>query len=325
MTSRLPIYADPELGAYGFHEKEWFLPGVRLERFLADLADRGLREAVDFREASPATDDELLLFHTPAHVEHVRSRCASNEGAVDDGPTYARAHVERAATHVVGAVMDATRRILRGEFEIAFIPIAGFHHAHPNEARMYCLYNDPAIALTWLLTQLGGNLAYIDIDIHQGDGVYAAFETEPRVWTADLHEDPSTLFPNTPETPGEGHFPGRRTENGHGAGAGTKFNIPLDPYTTDEAYLALWEEAETFIRAAQPEFIVFESGVDGLEGDPLSNQRISVGAIREVTRRVRALAQEVAEGRLLVLGGGGYDLDNVSNGWAAVVEELLSA
>jgi len=298
---------------------------VRLQSFLAELAAHNLGEAVEFRHALPATDDDLLLFHTPAHLKHVRSRCATNEGSLDNGPTYARAHVERAATHVVGAVMDATRRILAGEFETAFIPIAGFHHAHPDEARMYCLYNDPVIALTWLLGQLDGNVAYIDIDIHQGDGVYAAFATEPRVQLADLHEDPSTLFPHTPQAPGTGHFPGRREENGRGDGVGTKLNIPLDPYTTDAEYLALWDEAEAFIRSAQPQFIVFESGVDSLEGDPLSNQRISLRAIDHVARRVRALAQEVAQGRLLVLGGGGYDLDNVSKGWATVVEGLLSS
>ena len=118
-----------------------------------------------------------------------------------------RAHVERAATHVVGAVMDATRRILAGEIATAFVPIAGFHHAHAEEARLYCLYNDPVVALSWLLTQLDGNLAYIDIDIHQGDGVYEAFADEPRVHVVDLHEDPSTLFPHSPEAPGEGHFP----------------------------------------------------------------------------------------------------------------------
>ena len=273
MTTPLPLYADAELGAYGYHEKEWFQPHVRLRRFLRELDERGLREAVTFRQAPPATDDELLLFHTPAHIDHVRRECATNEGHLDHGPTFARAHVERAATHVVGAVMDAIRRIVAGEMKTAFIPIAGFHHAHPEQARLYCLYNDPAIAISWLLSQLEGNVAYIDIDIHQGDGVYEGFAGHPRVWIADLHEDPSTLFPHTPESPGRGPFSGRREDNGRGAGAGTKMNIPLEPHTTDAAYLSLWEEAEGLIRSARPEFIVFESGVDGLEADPLSNHR----------------------------------------------------
>ena len=322
--NRLPIYAAPELGAYGYHEKAWFKPDVRLQGFLTALAARDFGDVLEFRHAPPATDEEILLFHTAAHLHHVRTRCATNEGALDEGPTFARAHIERAATHVVGAVMDATRGILRGDFETAFVPIAGFHHAHADQARMYCLYNDPAIALSFVLTQLAGTVAYIDIDVHQGDGVYAAFASEPRVRIVDLHEDPSTLFPHTPAAPGEGAFPGRRTETGQGAGLGCTLNIPLAPYTTDEDFLAHWTEAEAFIRQSRPQFIVFASGVDCLEGDPLSNQCVTVAAIHEVTRRVRALARETAQGRLLVLGGGGYDLDNVAQGWTTVVDALLS-
>lgn len=407
MTNRLAIYAAPELGAYGYHEKEWYLPGVRLNSFLAELEARGLHEAVRFREAGPASDADLQLFHSAAHIERVRARCAANEGSLDTapqrivedavlllgtvrgesagegpaprdavrtlvepaltpaltleqligflegdgllavdqtsaalritaagqdfiaserprlpGPTLARAHVERAARHVAGAALDATRRILAGELETVFLPIAGFHHAHREEARLYCLYNDPALALSCALPQLQGNLAYVDIDVHHGDGVYEAFADEPRVHIVDLHEDVSTLFPFTPEAPGAGDFWGRRDAIGRGAGLGTKLNIPLAPHTTDAQYLALWEEAEAFLRAARPQFIVFESGVDGLESDPMSNQRLSPAAIHEVTRRVRALAQEYAAGRLLVLGGGGYDPTTVAAAWVTVVEAL---
>jgi acetoin utilization protein AcuC len=239
------------------------------------------------------------------------------------GPTLARAHIERAATWVAGAAIDATRRILSGEFRKVFIPIAGFHHAHAQEARLYCLYNDPALAIHHALAHVEGNVAYIDIDIHQGDGVYDAFADEPRVFIADLHEDWSTLFPYTPDEPGEGDFSGRRAASGRGSAVGTKRNIALKPQTTDTQYLAHWEEAEAFVRAANPEFIVFESGVDGLENDPLSNQRLSTRAIYEVTRRVCALADECASGRLLVLGGGGYEVEGASKGWAAVVRALL--
>ncbi len=320
---RLAVYADSELGRYGYEEKPWFRPTVRLDAFLTELDARSLLDSVALHSAPPATRQELQLFHGGDYIDWVRARCARNEGALDHGPTFARSHIERAAAHVVGAALHATRRILDGTHGTAFIPISGFHHAFADEARLYCLYNDPAVVLSWLLDELDGNLAYIDIDIHQGDGVYQAFAGEPRVCIADLHEDPSTLFPHAPDRPGQGDFAGRRAACGTGAGFGTKLNIPLDPFTDDARYLALWEEAEAFVRAAAPRFIVFVSGVDGLQGDPLSHQSLSLDTIREVTRRVRALADETAEGRLLVLGGGGYDLTNVARGWTTVVETLL--
>jgi acetoin utilization protein AcuC len=406
---KVHIYADDELGAYGYHEKPWYLPGARLTALLDNLSAEGLDSALEFVSAPPATDSDLLLFHSEDHIASVRERCAANEGSLDGahprivqdarrflccihdlskgdtgallepvrealsgqmvsgmnfekylgylqsegfceteeqaqtirlskkgasfieeaephlaGPTFAREHVEKASTWIAGAVLDATRRILAGEFKKAFIPIAGYHHAHPNEARLYCIYNDPALAIQQALACCQGNIAYVDIDIHQGDGVYQAFSDHGRVYIADLHEDWSTLFPFTPDKPGTGEFPGRRTDRGQGEGLGTVCNIPLDPNTTDTEYINAWNEAESFLRASQPRFVVFESGVDGLEQDPLSNQRLTTAAIAEATRRVAAIADEFADGRLLVLGGGGYQGDGVAKGWTAVVRALLA-
>src|SRR5688572_27245892 len=107
MNKRVGLYVGQEIGAYGYHEKPWFRPD-RLDAFLAEVKRRGLDQRVVMIEAPPARDQDLLLFHTPAHVERVRRLCATNEGALDHGPTFARSSVEKAATHVVGAVVDAT-------------------------------------------------------------------------------------------------------------------------------------------------------------------------------------------------------------------------
>lgn len=392
---QLDLYAAETIGAYGYEEKPWYLPGQRLNAFLEALEAAGLTERVQFVEADAASDDDLQLFHTAAHVASVRRRCATNSGSLDEvhprvhrdvlqllravgedpdsaerrvqsdlapsmsfgaytawltdlglldeplgltrrgadwvrsgggplgGPTLARKGVERAATWMMGAVIDATRRILAGDTTMAFVPIAGFHHAHREEARMYCLYNDPATAIRLALDHQPGPVAYIDIDIHQGDGVYGAFATEPRVVLVDLHEDWSTLFPFTPEAPGPGPFPGRPEDRGLGDGRGNKHNIPLSPDTTDDELLAVWDDVEQHLRAARPAFIVFEAGVDGLGGDPMSHQRITPAAIQHIAARVRALAEDHAQGRLLVLGGGGYALQTLSEGWVAVVRGLL--
>ncbi len=230
------------------------------------------------------------------------------------GPTYARKHVEEAARWICGASLDATRRILSGELTTAFVPIAGFHHAHPDQARLYCIYNDPGVAIAAAQRLIDGPIAYIDVDIHHGDGVYAAFADDPRVIIADLHEDPRAVPRSV-----------RRTAQvGRDVGAGTKLTLALGPGTEDHGYLEAWEQAEAFVRAARPAFVVFEAGVDGLAGDPMSNQELTVEVFGEIARRVQALAQECSEGRLLVLGGGGYELAGMSSGWATVVEALLA-
>ena len=408
MSYPLYMYAADELGAYGYVEKPWYLPGVRLHALLDTLSAQGLLEQIALDTAPPATDQDLQSFHTPAYIKKIKRACDEGVGSLDQaapvviediicllqavqtlsisegfaridtltaevgarllpamsveiyreylmteglwddpygpdtlsltskgiimlnhetpslpGPTHAREGVERAARWVCGAAISATERILDGSQRRVFIPISGFHHAHAGEARLYCIYNDPVLAIQRALSGVSGTVAYIDIDIHQGDGVYEAFADEPRVVIVDLHEDPSTLFPFSPDQPGIGSFPGRREEIGRGVGVGTKLNLPLAPQTTDHQYLMLWDEAEQFLRDAKPEFIIFESGVDGLGDDPMSNQRLTTEAIEEVTRRVCRLAEEFAAGRLLVLGGGGYSVASSSRGWSAVVRALL--
>lgn len=322
MTAPLGVYFGRELGGYGYAEKPWFQPD-RLDAFLAELRARGLDRRAAMIEAPPAADADILLFHAPAHLERVRRLCAANEGALDHGATPARRTVEIAATHVVGAVMDATAKILAGELARAFVPIAGFHHAHPNEARSYCLYNDAAIAVASLLRRGIEPVGYVDVDVHHGDGVYAAFASDPRVIIADIHEDGRTLWPHSPEAPGDDPGMGARGAAGLGAAMGTKLNLPLAAGATDADFDRAWDEAEAFLEAQRPSFVVFVSGVDGLDGDPMAHLCLTPAALARAASRLRALADRHAEGRLLVLGGGGYAKQNLGSGWCAVVEALL--
>jgi acetoin utilization protein AcuC len=166
-------------------------------------------------------------------------------------------------------------------------------------------------------------VGYVDVDVHQGDGVYRIFASDPNVVIADLHEDWSTLFPHTPEKPSNMPMPGGRDDVGEGAARGTKLNIPLQPGTTDAEFRVAWLEAEAFLDARKPAFMVYVSGADGLDGDPMAHCKLSVDTLRYATQRVVDLAERHAGGRLLVLGGGGYDVSNMVNGWCAVVETLL--
>jgi acetoin utilization protein AcuC len=160
------------------------------------------------------------------------------------------------------------------------------------------------------------------MDAHHGDGVYGAFASDRRVVIADMHEDGRTLFPHSPEAPGPGPFSGAANVRGEGAALGTKLNLPMPAGATDVDFHRAWDEIETFVAAARPAFIVFESGADCLDGDPMAHLRFTPAALGHATRRMRAIADEHADGRLLVLGGGGYKTESLVAGWCAVVDAL---
>ncbi|MEZ4383332.1 MAG: hypothetical protein R3A79_18530 [Nannocystaceae bacterium] len=319
------VYRGEALGAYGYADKPWFLPDVRLAAFLRAAEDRGLAARVRWIEAPPAADADLHRFHPPAHVAMIRRRCAAEDGALDHGATPARASVERAATHVAGAVIDAAARILAGEARRAFVPIAGFHHAHRERVRSYCLFNDPAIALAYLRDRGVAPRLYVDTDVHFGDGVYEGFADDPDLWLVDIHEQTGTLWPYSPAVPGVGPQPGDRHERGRGLGRGAKLNLPLAAGAGDAEFAAAWAEAEALCERSEPAFIVATLGIDALDGDPMAHLRLSPEALAEVTRRLCALAERHAGGRLLVLGGGGYRLESIERGWGGILEAMVDA
>ncbi|MCA9659994.1 MAG: hypothetical protein KC486_16745 [Myxococcales bacterium] len=319
------VYRGEALGAYGYAEKPWFLPDVRLQAFLRAAEARGLSERVRWIEAPPAADADILRFHPPAHLAMIRRRCAAEDGALDHGATPARASIERAATHVVGAVIDAIDRLLAGEHRRAFVPISGFHHAHRERVRSYCLYNDPAIALAYLRDRGVGPRLYVDTDVHFGDGVYEGFADDPDLVAIDIHESTNTLWPYSPAVPGVGAQAGDRHERGRGPGRGTKLNLPLVAGAGDRHFAGAWAEAERLLEGAKPAFIVVTVGIDALAGDPMAHLNLSPAALTGVVRRLCELADQHAEGRLLVLGGGGYRLESIARGWGGILEALVEA
>ena len=155
-------------------------------------------------------------------------------------------------------------------------------------------------------------MAYVDIDAHHGDGVFYGFEDDPDVIFADVHEDGRYLYPGT----------GARDETGTGAAAGTKLNVPLPPGADDDAFLAAWEEMEAHVTAGNPELIILQCGADSLAGDPITHLAFSEHAHAHAATRLRAVADDCCAGRLLALGGGGYDRGNLGRAWTRVCEAL---
>jgi acetoin utilization protein AcuC len=259
------------------------------------------------------SEDDLLVFHTKEFVERIKEASKTGDGLLDSGDTPAFRGMYEASLYPVGNTLKGLRLIMEEKVDHFFNPVGGLHHAGPDEARGFCVFNDSVIAISRALNEFKlQRVAYVDIDAHHGDGVYYEFEPDPRVVVGDIHEDGRFLYPGT----------GAGTESGSGFGLGTKMNIALPPGSGDSQFFEAFDRVEEFVRRSKPEMIFFQCGADGLEGDPITDLRYSAEAHAYASRKLHTLAHELCEGRILAMGGGGYNPVNVSAAWSAVVREL---
>jgi acetoin utilization protein AcuC len=281
---------------------------VRLARGLG-VVDGGGLVAVP---APHATDDDLLLVHDAELIEAVRrsgadpTRVDLKHGlGTDDNPTFP--HMHRAARHVVGASLEAARRVWEGEAIHAANIAGGLHHAMRDHASGFCVYNDVAAAIRWLLDHGAKKVAYVDVDVHHGDGVQAIFYDDPRVLTISLHETGQMLFPGT-------GFP---AETGGPNAIGTSVNVALPPGTADAGWLrAFHAVVPPLVRVFAPDVLVTQQGCDSHRDDPLAHLMLTVDGHRAGYRALHDLAHEVCNGKWVAFGGGGYAVvDVVPRSW----------
>jgi acetoin utilization protein AcuC len=257
----------------------------------------------------PATDEELQLVHTSEYVEATKAAGRGEDGpwsrfgyGPGDNPIFDRMH--EAGALVAGASVAAARAVRRGDALHAFNAAGGLHHAMPARASGFCVYDDPAIAIAWLLGEGVERVAYVDVDVHHGDGVQAIFWDDPRVLTLSLHQYvPGWFFPGT----------GDLSERGGPGAEGTAINVPLPPGTGDDAWLAVFRAVvPEAVHRFRPEVLVTQLGCDTHATDPLAQLRLTTRAYRECAKDLHALAHAAAGGRWVATGGGGYQ-------WATVV------
>jgi acetoin utilization protein AcuC len=255
-----------------------------------------------------------MRFHTGEHVDLVARAEADGLRWLDDGDTPVFPGVYEASAIVVGSAITGLDRVMAGEFLRTLQPVGGLHHASRRSAAGFCVFNDIGVVIETLRAVYGvRRIAYIDIDVHHGDGVFYAYEEDPDLIFADIHEDGRHRYPGT----------GHAHEIGRGAAAGTKINLPLPRGAGDDAFLAAWARAEAHLDRHAPEFVLFQCGADGLAGDPLADLALSARVHRHVTTRLRALADRHAGGRLMAFGGGGYDRSNLAAAWCEVLGVLV--
>ena len=308
------VVTGDKLASYGFGHDHPFGP----DRFHAfDQRYQSLGLSAHVRESPPvmASQATIELFHSHEYVELVKARSEDGSGYLDGGDTPAFKGVYEAAALVVGSVAGAVDAIMSQQCKRAFIPIAGLHHARRNQAAGFCVFNDCGIAIEILLQEYGlSRVAYVDIDAHHGDGVFYGFEDDPRVLFADIHEDGHFLYPGT----------GFIDETGRGKARGMKLNLPAPPNAGDDVFDILWEKVEAYLHAHRPEFVLLQAGADSIDGDPITHMRFSPRAHARAAERLCAIADQHAEGRLLIMGGGGYNRDNLANAWNGILQAIVA-
>jgi acetoin utilization protein AcuC len=297
------VFWDPSMTSYDFGPGHPLAP-VRV-RLTIELAS-SLGVLGEVLTPAPVTDDELLLVHDAPYIAAVRQ--AGQDGRANpwyglgtpDNPVFPSMH--EASALVAGGTLAAARAVWSGSALHGANIAGGLHHAMRRSASGFCVYNDPAIAIAWLLSAGATRIAYVDVDVHHGDGVQAAFYDDPRVLTISLHEHPVALFPGT----------GLPSEAGAGEGRGYAVNVALPAGTGDAGWLRAFDAVvPPLLRAFQPEVLVSQHGCDSHRLDPLAHLSLTVDGQRRAASMVHDLAHEVCGGRWVLTGGGGYQLVQV--------------
>ena len=312
---------DDTLAAYDFGPAHPLAP-VRVELTVDLIRETGLVTASDVVEAPPGPndEDELLRVHRPDFVRAVQ-RVSRDPGiradwafglGPGDNPVFGGMH--EASLHVCSASREAARLVWQGEAAHAFNPAGGLHHAMPDRAAGFCVYNDVAVAIDWLLEHGAERVCYVDVDVHHGDGVEVMFADDPRVLTISLHESGRFLFPGT----------GASEDIGGPGALGSAANLPLHPGTTGEVWLDAFDAAvEPLIRAFAPDVLVTQLGCDTHATDPLAHLALSVDEFEQIVARLHRISHDVCEGRWVATGGGGYQLVSVvPRAWTMAFAEM---
>ena len=313
MSGRAQLMWDEAVTRYDFGAGHPMDP-VRLALTRGLVSAYGLDRDLEVVAAKPAGESTLRLVHREDYVDAVKAASADPGAATgsyglgtEDDPAFAGMHEVSAL--IAGQSVGAAEAVWRGSALHAVNFAGGLHHAMPAGASGFCIYNDAALAIARLLELGAERVAYVDVDVHHGDGVQAAFWEDPRVLTISLHEHPATLFPQT----------GWPQETG--AAEGSAVNVALPAGTGDEGWLRAFHAVVPELLADfRPQVLVTQHGADTHFEDPLAHLAVSLDAQRAVQVSCHDLAHEYADGRWIALGGGGYAVvEVVPRSWTHLV------
>jgi acetoin utilization deacetylase AcuC-like enzyme len=285
----------------------------RLTAILKGLKEAGLWEQLKHVSPEPATEEEILLCHPKEHLDFIRE-CSRGGSFQIDPDTHVSAHSFEAALRAAGAAVQAVNGILDGEFKNAFAVVRPpGHHATPDRAMGFCLFNNIAIAARHAIKNRGlQRVLIMDWDVHHGNGTQDIFYKDPSVFYISLHK--------------KHHYPGTggEEETGEGRAQGTKINIPLagapGPEIYEEHFRLSLKRAQDF----QPEFIFISCGFDAHESDPLGNLGLKDETYGRLTELMIDFASKFGHERVFSILEGGYDYRALAASGAAHVERLMN-
>ncbi|MBK6885761.1 MAG: acetoin utilization protein AcuC [Tetrasphaera sp.] len=306
MVAQVRVVWDRSFTAYDFGPTHPMNP-VRLDLTARLCESLGVFKGVELLNPAVPGDDLLELIHDPAYIAKVKAASVNPAAAdqdaglgTEDDPAFVGMH--ESSARVVAGTAEICRQVLDGEIAHGVNFCGGLHHAMRDRAAGFCIYNDIAVGIQTLLDAGVERVAYVDVDVHHGDGVEKIFENDPRVLTASIHENGRNLFPGT----------GWARDIGHGPGLGYAVNVALPPGTRDSAWLrALRSAIIPVVRAFRPQVMITQHGCDTHAQDPLAHLMLSVDAQREAMIQLHELAHELCDGKWVALGGGGYELVGV--------------
>lgn len=313
MKNNAVFIYSPEFLRYHFGDEHPF-NSLRLQ-VTKDLLDKsGILYKEDIVEPKVATEAELQMVHSPEYVKAVQEasrgvgyeELGDYELGTDDNPVFEGMH--SAASLVAGGTLTGVEMVMKDECKRAVNLAGGLHHAHRSKASGFCIYNDAAVAIAYIRQKYDLRVLYLDTDAHHCDGVQNIFYDDPEVLVISLHETGHYLFPGT----------GDIYEQGSDMGFGATINIPVEPFTDDDSWISAFETVVIpNARAFAPHIIITQNGCDGHYLDSLTHLSLTMKSFDVIPRLTCNLAEQLCGGKLIAVGGGGYNLWQVTpRAWA---------
>ncbi|UWF57750.1 acetoin utilization protein AcuC [Staphylococcus hyicus] len=314
------VYADTLL-QYRFHNKHPFNQ-MRLKLTTELLLSTGLLQSSQIIKPRIATVDEIATVHKYDYIQAIKrgERNLLNPDekikyGLDDEDTHVFPKIHKSTATIVGGGLNLIDAIMDGQYVNGCHLGGGLHHALEGRANGFCVYNDAAIYIHHLIHKYRQRVLYVDTDAHHGDGVQWCFYTSDDVMNYSIHETGKFLFP------GSGHY----TERGDDQGFGYTVNIPLEPYTEHESFMTVFKDTlESVAATFKPDFIVSVNGSDIHYLDPLTHMHCDLNTLYEIPYFVNDIAKKYANGKIMMLGGGGYNIWRVvPRAWSHVYLSLI--
>lgn len=283
----------------------------RIDAIREGLSEAALFDSNPVLEPQPASHQDLLAVHSERHVARIRQLAEAGGGAVDPD-TYISAQSYEVGILAVGGAIMAVDAVMDGAAASFALVRPPGHHAEPNRAMGFCLFNSIAIAALHARSRYGlERVAIFDWDVHHGNGTQAAFWTSPDVLFISLHQYP--FYPGT----------GSDMERGEGPGAGYTINVPLPAGSDDAVYHAVFTDiVEPALRDFAPDLLLVSAGFDAHRDDPLAGMQVTTAGFGRLAAMTRNLAGELCDGRLVLILEGGYNLSALAESVVTTIRAI---